>query len=93
MALGPDKLAGKGGGSTDPGTPFAITPNDSTDLLFVTRMISVSGAGNIAVDTIGPDGALVGTNITLAVTAGSYPWRISRVYSTGTTATGIVGTR
>lgn len=93
MALGPDKLSGKGNGSTDPGTPFAITPNDSTDLSFVTRMITINVGGTLTVDTIGPDGAVAQTNTTLTVPSGSYAWRISRVYSTGTTATGITGTR
>lgn len=93
MALGPDKLAGKGYGSTDPGTPFAITPSDGSDLTFVTRMITINVGGTLTVDTIGPDGTVADTNMTLTVPSGSYPWRISKVYSTGTAATGITGTR
>lgn len=93
MALGPDKLAGKGNGSVDPGTPFAITPADGSDLAYVTRMITINVGGALVVNTIGPDGAVAETQTTLTVPSGSYPWRISRVYSTGTTATGITGTR
>lgn len=93
MAVGPDKLAGKGHGSTDPGTPFLITPHDSNDLAYVTRWITVAVAGNLTVDTIGPDGAVAQSNQTFAVPTGTFPWRVSRVYATGTTATGIVGTR
>ncbi len=93
MALGPDRLSGKGGGSNDPGTPFAITLNDGNDLAFVTRWITVSVGGTITVDTIGPDGAVAQSNVTFTVPLGTFPWRVSRVYSTGTTATGISGIR
>lgn len=93
MALGPDILAGKGAAATNPGTPFVITPADGTDLAWVTRMITINVGGTLTVDTVGPDGAVAQTNQTLTVPSGSYPWRISRVYSTGTAATGITGTR
>ncbi len=93
MALGPDVLSGKGAAATNSGTPFPITPNDSNDLAYVTRMVTINVGGTITVDTIGPDGAVAQSNIQMTVPAGSYPWRISRVYATGTAATGITGTR
>ena len=66
---------------------FAITGNDSTDLTVFPRAIYVGGAGNVKVTTIGGDtvtfsGALAGTII---------PVRVTRVFSTGTTATNLLG--
>lgn len=64
----------------------AITPSDSTDLVNVSRAIYVGGAGNLVVTPYGG-----GSNVTLAVVAGAVlPIRVSRVLSTGTTATGLV---
>ena len=64
----------------------AITPSDSTDLANVSRALYVGGAGNIVVTPYGG-----GSNVTLAVVAGAVlPIRVSRVLSTGTTATGLV---
>lgn len=64
----------------------AITPSDSTDLANVSRAIYVGGAGNLVVTPYGG-----GSNVTLAVVAGAVlPIRVSRVLSTGTTATGLV---
>lgn len=66
---------------------FAVTPNDVADLPFLTRALYVGGAGALQVtlkngDIVTLSGAL----------AGSYhPVRASRVWSTGTTATLIVG--
>ena len=66
---------------------FAITGNDSTDLTIFPRAIYVGGAGNVKVITLGGDtvtfsGALAGTII---------PVRVTRVFSTGTTATNLLG--
>jgi hypothetical protein len=66
---------------------FAITGNDSADLTVTPRAIYVGGAGNVKVTTIGGDtvtfsGALAGTII---------PVRVTRVFSTGTTATNLLG--
>ena len=65
----------------------AITGNDSTDLTVFPRAIYVGGAGNVKVTTIGGDtvtfsGALAGTII---------PVRVTRVFSTDTTATNLLG--
>lgn len=63
----------------------AVTPNDSTDLAFASRAISVNGSGDVAVVT------LDGDTVTVTLAAGVlHPIRAKRVLSTGTTATGIV---
>lgn len=65
----------------------AVTPNDSTDLAYVTRAVYVGGAGNMVVTPAGG-----GSNVTLVgIPAGSIlPIRVSRILSTSTTATSIV---
>jgi hypothetical protein len=65
----------------------SVTPNDSTDLSEASRYLMVTVGGDVYVNMYG-----VGTNIKLpALTAGKlYPIRVSRVYFTGTTATGII---
>jgi len=65
---------------------FAITPNDNVDLAYTTRGLHANGTGTVYVD-----GKDLGTNIELYVVAGmTYPYRVNRVRSTGTTAT-VVG--
>ena len=65
---------------------LAVTPNDGTDLSTTTRALWVGVAGDINIDTKG------GGTVTLKnVAAGSLlPFRVSRVWATGTTATDIV---
>jgi hypothetical protein len=65
-----------------------ITPNDSADLDYVTRCIYVGTSGDVTVDLVG-----IGTNITYAnLPSGFYLIGFfSRVYSTGTTASDLVG--
>ena len=64
----------------------AITPSDSADLADVSRSIYVGGAGDIKVDMV-----LGGTVTLVGALAGTVlPIRVSRVYSTGTTATSLV---
>lgn len=59
-----------------------ITPNDSADLSTSIRAISCETAGRVFVDAPG-----VGTNVDIYLVAGvPFPQRITRVYSTGTTA-------
>lgn len=70
----------------------AITPSDTTDLAQVTRAIHAHGAGSnhdvVVTLANDPDGS----SITLAVSKGDIlPIRVKRVWSTGTTATTIVG--
>lgn len=66
---------------------FAITPHDTNELTYVTRGIWIGGAGNVKVTTVNGDtvtftGALAGTII---------PVRAKIVFSTGTTATSMIG--
>lgn len=64
----------------------AVTPDNNNDLGFVTRGIIVGGNGNVSVNMSGSGAAIV-----IAMTAGTlYPIAVSRVLSTGTSATGIV---
>lgn len=63
----------------------AVTPSDSTTFA-PTRGVYVGVAGDVYVD-----GAKQGTNVKMtAAAAGEHPWQVTRIYSTGTTATGIV---
>lgn len=75
-------------GVTNPArSATTITPSDSTDLFTIPKALYVGGAGNLVVKLL--DDA---TTVTFAVQAGAIlPVRPVRVYSTGTTATGIIG--
>lgn len=66
----------------------AITPNDSTDLAYVTRGIYIGTAGNISVDLVYEGVAVVFSNV-LAGTI--LPVQAKRVRSTSTTAGSLVG--
>ena len=66
---------------------YAITGNDSTALTKSTRSIYVGGSGNIKVTTV--DGTTVTFNG--AVAGSIIPVRVKRVFSTGTTATNLIG--
>lgn len=66
---------------------FNITPSDSALFAQPTRAIQVGTAGDIKV---------MGVNDTVAVvlsgvTAGDHPYAVTRIYATGTTASGISG--
>lgn len=60
-----------------------VTPNDSTDLDVTPRALLIAVEGDLRVTTRG------GQTLTMAVPAGIVPIRVSRVFATGTTATGI----
>jgi hypothetical protein len=60
-----------------------VTPNDGVDLTFATRYLIVSVGGTLKVDMVGN-----GTQ-SLTVPAGVIPLRVTRVWATGTAATGI----
>ncbi|MEL6885380.1 MAG: hypothetical protein AAFP87_12790 [Pseudomonadota bacterium] len=66
---------------------FDVTPGDATDLAEVTRALMVSAAGDVAVTLKNGD------HITLpGLTPGViYPVRATRIWATGTTATGVKG--
>lgn len=66
-----------------------ITPNDGADLANDTTAISFSGAGTLAIVTVGGDSVTIPDGA-LAVGA-MHPIQVRRVLATGTTATGIVG--
>ena len=75
-------------GSTHPASGgFAVTPNDTTDLVKPTDALYVGVAGAIKVDMLNGD------TITLpTLTAGIlHPIRARRIYAAGTTATSIFG--
>ncbi len=61
-----------------------VTPSDSTDLTDVSRACLVGTSGNIKLTTIG------GETITVpSVPVGWHPFRVTRIWSTGTTASNI----
>lgn len=74
------------GGLESPATGLAeITPNDTADLVNVSRALNVSGDGTVRVTT------LDGTIATIYIAAGiTFPVRVTRIWQTGTAATGIV---
>ena len=64
---------------------LAVTPDDATDLAYISRALNVAQGGALRVTTIGGD------TETFYIAAGQpFPIRVSRVWQTGTTATGIV---
>lgn len=72
------------------GKAFAITPSDAVDLEKTTRGIWLGTAGNIKV--IMADDTEADAVTFQNVQDGTFlPFRIRRVYSTGTNVTGIIG--
>lgn len=63
----------------------AVTPHDTNDLTYLPRALYVGVSGDVKVDMIGS-----GTVTFVGVPVGILPVRVTRVYSTGTTATDIV---
>ena len=62
----------------------AATPDDAADLIHASRAINVAAAGAVRVTTVG------GSIGTVYVAAGvPFPIRATRIWETGTTATGI----
>lgn len=65
-----------------------VTPSDSADLSYVTRGISFAVAGALKVTTVGGDTVTIPSG---ALAAGViHPLRVTKVFATGTGATGIV---
>ena len=63
----------------------AVTPSDSVDLATDSRAIKVAAAGSVRVTTVGGD------TVTVIIAAGiAFPVRARRIWTTGTTATGLV---
>jgi hypothetical protein len=64
---------------------FDVVPDDGADLSVACRALNVSGSGTVRVTSVG------GEIVSVSVAAGiAFPVRCSRVWATGTTATGIV---
>jgi hypothetical protein len=66
----------------------AVTPSDSADLGHVSRGFIISVDGALKVDTVGGETITFASGTFLVKTV--YNLRVKRVYTTGTTATGIV---
>jgi len=66
----------------------AITPSNTVDLPNPTKAIYVSATSTLVVDTIGGQ-----TGVTISSLAGGiwHPIQITRVYVTGTSASGLLG--
>ncbi len=61
-----------------------VTPSDTVDLPALPRVLYIGGAGTLRL-------RVAGLTVNFTVTAGTVlPVRASRVFATGTTATGIV---
>ena len=74
------------------GRAAAVTPSNTTDIPAVTGgtnngcVLYIGGYGDLTVDTVGGD-----TVTFVGVNGGTFfPVQVTRVYSTGTSATGIV---
>ncbi|MEM1159302.1 MAG: hypothetical protein AAGJ28_00065 [Pseudomonadota bacterium] len=64
---------------------FTTTPEDGTDLPFVSRALNVSTSGTVRLTTVSGDVA------TVFIAAGlAFPIRARRIWATGTTAADIV---
>lgn len=70
-----------------PTVRFDITPNDADDLVAKTRAIWVGVGGDVKVDD-GAGGVVTYSNVP---TGSRLSGRFSRVYATGTTASGLIG--
>lgn len=65
-----------------------VTPNNSTDLAYVTRAISFAVTGDIKVTTLGGETVIIPSG---ALAAGvQHSMQLTRIWATGTAATGIV---
>lgn len=74
------------------GRAAAVTPSNTTDIPSITGgtnngcVLYIGGYGDLTVDTVGGD-----TVTFVGVNGGTFfPVQVTRVYSTGTSATGIV---
>lgn len=74
--------------STSPGEhAFAVTPHNTTQLEHATRGIYIGGTGNLKVTTVGGE-----EEVFVGIAAGViHPIAAIIIWSTGTTATSIVG--
>lgn len=63
----------------------AVTPSDTANLTPVAWALLIGTGGTLKVDTLGGQ-----TGVALTAPAGLFPLMVTRVYATGTAATGIV---
>jgi hypothetical protein len=63
----------------------AVTPSDTANLAPMAWALFIGTGGTLKVDTVGGQ-----VGVTLTVPAGLFPVMVTRVYATGTAATGIV---
>jgi hypothetical protein len=63
----------------------AVTPSDTNNLSPAAWSLLIGTGGTLKVDTLGGQ-----TGVALTVPAGLFPLMVTRVYATGTAATGIV---
>lgn len=68
----------------------AVTPNDTTDLPFVANGLWIGVGGTLKVDCGESFTNQTRTTFATTVGVGWFPFRVLRVYATGTAATGIV---
>ncbi len=82
-----DAFSGQSRSMNDPAvTVFDILPDDATDLPQVTTALNVASPGTVRVTTVD------GSTSDLSIHPGqAFPLRATRVWLTGTTATGIRG--
>jgi hypothetical protein len=66
---------------------FAITPDDDEDLPSVTRGLYVGVSGHIKMTMAGGE-VVTRKNVAAGMT---HPWSVKRIWSTGTTATDMIG--
>ena len=77
-------IAGANPSSSAPlGHAELVAPSDSADLSYIS-VLSIGVAGNVKVTTLG------GETLVIAMPVGVFPLWVTRVWSTSTTATGIV---
>ncbi len=66
----------------------AVTPSDATVFAQPTRGVYIGGAGNITADFADGGSSVLLVGLMSGVV---YPFQLTRVYATGTSATNIVG--
>lgn len=86
MSVPPIEILGQGLGQPS-AYLFLITPSDTDNLQYVTRAIRVGTAGDLAVLTV------AGQVVTIpdCLSGEVLPIQVQKVYSTNTTASGIMG--
>lgn len=66
----------------------AITPSNATVFVQPTRGLYIGGSGNVTVEMVDGGTSVLFVGLMSGIV---YPFQVTRVYATGTTATNIVG--